>query len=286
MSAHSSAVSSTVSPSSSIALVTGATGFVAVHVIQQLLSKDYTVRGTVRSIKDAKAVDLVHDFPSLSLFEADLMQPTSFDQAIDGARFIFHIASPAMLTADDAQRSIIDPAVNGTATVVSAALRTPSVERIIVTSSIATFLDPSSPAGRVYTESDWNLHWPAEHAPYQLSKVLAEQKAWDLVNAHNAQPDQRHPVRLITILPSTVLGPPIGRRIDGFSVSIITDLLNGSQVEGGVFPSNFPDVDVRDVATAHIVAAELKGANGRYIVSGTSSGHTSGLCGAVEAVLS
>ena len=259
--------SSTAAATSSIAVVTGAAGYVGGQVMAALLRKGYTVRGTVRSKSDEKARALLKDFPAVQLYEADLLQEGSFDRAIDGARFVFHVASPAKLSVEDGQRDLIDPAVKGTTTVVTSALRAASVERIILTSSVITLLDPSQPAGRTYDESDWNLSWPLAHAPYQLSKVLAEQKAWDLVNAHNAQPNQAHPVTLVTILPSAVLGPPIGSRVDGYSVNTLTDLLNGSLLDSGVYPSNFTDVDVRDVAAAHVAAAERKEASGRYILS-------------------
>ena len=262
------AATTTSAPSSSVAVVTGATGYIAGHVIEQLLRKGYHVRGTVRSTKDSKAAQLLKDFPALQLYEADLGKPGSFDEAIAGSRFVFHVASPATLSAEDGQRLLVDPAVKGTTTVVESALASPSVESIILTSSIATMFNPSTPAGKVYTEADWNNDWTVEQAPYQLSKVLAERKAWELVDAHNAQPGRSHPVRLVTILPGVVLGPPIGSRVDGYSVNILTDLLNGSQVESGVTPLNLPDVDVRDVAAAHIAAAERPAANGRYILSG------------------
>ena len=98
---------------------------------------------------------------------------------------------------------------------------------------------------------------------------MAERKAWQLVEAHNSAPNQTHPVRLVTILPGAVLGPPKGSRVDGYSVSILSDLLNGSQVASGVAPTNFCDVDVRDVAIAHIRAAEQPSASGRYILCST-----------------
>ena len=265
--AAASTTSSTSSPSSSVAVVTGATGYIAGHVIEQLLRKGYHVRGTVRSTKDSKAAQLLKDFPALRLYEADLGKPGSFDEAIAGSRFVFHVASPATLSAEDGQRDIVDPAVKGTTTVIEAALATSSVEIIVLTSSSATQIDPAAPAGKVYTEADWNNHWPVTEAPYLLSKVLAERKAWELVDAHNAQPGQRHPVRLVTILPTTVVGPPTGSRVDGYSVNVVVDLLNGNQLEKGVDVFNLPDVDVRDVAAAHIAAAERPAASGRYVLS-------------------
>ena len=255
------------SAASSIAVVTGATGYAAGHIVDQLTRKGYTVRGTVRSLTDPKSSQLQADFPKLQLYEADLLKDGSFNDAIAGARFVFHVASPFVRMAADPQREIIDPAVNGTANVVSAALCTPSVERIVLTSSTATGMSMGKPLGHRYTEADWNDQWPIKVAPYQLSKVLAERKAWELVDAHNNIARQTHPMRLITILAAPILGPPIGRRVDGMSVNTLTGLLDGSQVDAGVPPLNLTDVDVRDVAYAHVAAAEVPTAAGRYIVS-------------------
>ena len=44
------------------------------------------------------------------------------------------------------------------------------------------------------------------------------------------------PVKLITILPSWVLGPPFGSRVDGVSVSTVVSWLDESQVDVGVRP--------------------------------------------------
>jgi uncharacterized protein YbjT (DUF2867 family) len=82
-----------------LAVVTGATGYIAGHIIDQLIRKGYTVRGTVRSMTDSKSVQLAKDFPSLQLFEADLLKHGSFDAAIAAAAFVFHTASPATLKA-------------------------------------------------------------------------------------------------------------------------------------------------------------------------------------------
>jgi nucleoside-diphosphate-sugar epimerase len=235
-------------------------------VVDQLYRKGYTVRGTARNVKDTKAVHLQSLYPNLQLFEADLQRPGSFAAALDGARWVFHVASPVGMTTKDPVKNLIEPAVQGTTDVVKTALRTPSVERIIVTSSLITIVSPTAPAGRVYSEHDWN-EWTVEQNGYAVSKLQAERAAWRLVDAHNAEPGQSHPVRLITVLPAVVLGPPIGDRVDGVSVNNLTNLLNGSQVASGYRTLNAPDVDVRDVAAVHVAAAEHPDASGRYLAS-------------------
>ena len=256
------------SSTSSTVVVTGATGYLAGAIIDLFIKHGYSVRGTVRSITDSKAVQLQRDFPALRLFEADLLKEGSFTEAFSGADVVLHVASPTVLAPKDAEAEVIQPAVKGTANVVSTALATPSVKRIVVTSSTSTFLDGSQPDGTTYTEKDW---WQSDMSnPYAHSKVLAEKKAWELTDSHN-KANSGHKVKLIAILPSAVFGPPRGSRVDGFSVENLVMLLDGSRVQEGALPWQFPDVDIRNVAEAHLAAVRVEGASGRYIVSRPTS---------------
>ena len=71
-----------------VAVVTGATGFVASELVKQLLAKGYTVRGTVRSLQNKDKVQhlerLGQAMPGhLTLHEADLLKvhnPSNCDQ--------------------------------------------------------------------------------------------------------------------------------------------------------------------------------------------------------------
>jgi nucleoside-diphosphate-sugar epimerase len=58
-------------------LVTGASGYVATHCVQQLLEQGYSVRGTVRSLKNEAKVKPLRDLKNaqglLELVEADLL---------------------------------------------------------------------------------------------------------------------------------------------------------------------------------------------------------------------
>ena len=65
----------------------------------QLLAKGWTVRGTVRSLKNREKLAHLHALGKalpgkLSLHEADLLQEGSFDEAVHGADYVFHTASP------------------------------------------------------------------------------------------------------------------------------------------------------------------------------------------------
>ncbi len=105
-------------------VVTGASGFIAGHVIEQLLAKGYRVKGSVRSLADeGKVKHLREKFHGLELFEADLLSEGSFDAAVAGADYVVHTASPFIITVADPQRDLIEPAVKGTLNVLWAAKR-------------------------------------------------------------------------------------------------------------------------------------------------------------------
>ncbi|KAF0690010.1 Aste57867_18572 [Aphanomyces stellatus] len=78
-------------------LVTGATGYIASHTIQQLLEKtDFAVRGTVRNLQDtakfAHLTSLPHANTRLQLVQADLLYAASWGAAVRGCAAVFHIA--------------------------------------------------------------------------------------------------------------------------------------------------------------------------------------------------
>ena len=66
-----------------IVLVTGASGYIATHIVKQLLELGYKVRGTVRNLKDEKKTSplrklVVKPKHELELVEADLLNESSW----------------------------------------------------------------------------------------------------------------------------------------------------------------------------------------------------------------
>ena len=123
-------------------LVTGGNGYVASWLVKRLLDDGFRVHATVRDPRDpAKTSHLeaiAQDSPgTLSLFRADLLDRGSFDQAMSDCDLVFHTASPLIVRGvDDPVRDLIEPATEGTRNVLEAANRTPSVRRVVLTSSI------------------------------------------------------------------------------------------------------------------------------------------------------
>ena len=89
-------------------LVTGASGFIATHIVEQLLAGGYAVRGTVRNPGNAKRYDYLTQLTGadrLELVAADLMTDGAFDSAVDSVEYAIHTASPYVLTERHIRRS-------------------------------------------------------------------------------------------------------------------------------------------------------------------------------------
>jgi len=247
--------------------VSGATGYIAKHLIFQLLQKGYVVRGSVRSWEnegvlrtDLIAAGLAEETvaSSLSCVLLDLEDDKGWVAALTGVATLIHTASPFPLDEPEDEETLTRPAVDGTKRALAAA-QNAGVDRVILTSSTVAIVSyPQKPGGAAFDEADWaDLE---TSAAYGKSKILAERAAWDFVAT--VAPE----IGLTTINPGLVLGQPIGQRY-GASLAIVERTLSGKDP---MVPNNgFPCVDVRDVAAAHIAALERPETKGqRFACSG------------------
>lgn len=251
-------------------LVTGATGYIASWVIKNLLEQGHTVHATVRDLNKKHSFAHLDKIAAetagtLKLFKANLLEPHSFDDAMQGCEIVLHMASPFVVSNfKDAVKDIIEPAILGTENVLNSVNKTESVKRVIVTSSIAATygdaIDIQHTAKNEFDESHWNTTSSETHQPYPYSKVIAERKAWEMQKAQ-----QRWD--LVCINPALVLGPSLTANTQSGSVEVLQQFANGMTLLG-VPPMWNGIVDVRDVAEAHVQAAFNPKAEGRYIISG------------------
>lgn len=125
-------------------LVTGAGGFIAMHVIDKFIREGYRVRGTVRSLSDhGKIASLrkIADESKLELVEADLLNASSWSSVMQGVTIVQHVASPFPSQPPADENEIIRPALEGTLNILAEAYKNRhTVRRIVLTSStIAVF---------------------------------------------------------------------------------------------------------------------------------------------------
>lgn len=242
--------------------VTGASGFVAAHLVAALLQDGYRVRGTVRSLAIPEKYRYLTELPGaderLELVEAELLTEGSYDEAVAGCGAVFHTASPYVINVKDPQKDLVDPAVKGTLNVLGSCRKAGGVARVILTSSMAAITDEPRD-DHVFTEEDWNEASSLKRNPYYYSKVLAEKAAWDFSEEDGVG------FELVVINPFMIIGPSLSPGLNS-SNKILVDLLTGTYP--GILSLNWGFVDVRDVARAHIRALETPKAKGRYLCAG------------------
>lgn len=251
-------------------LVTGASGYIATWIIKMLLDEGYTVHGTVRDPNRKSSVEplwaIAKSAPqgTLKLYKADLLDIGSFDEAMSGCSIVMHTASPFLVRGfKDSNEALIRPAVEGTRNVLETANRTESVERVVLTSSVAAIFgdnaDLKNNSKGIFTEEDWNNSSSEHHQPYSFSKKLAEAEAWKI---HGEQDRWQ----LVTINPGMVGGPALTTSSQSTSIDTLRGLGTG-RLWPGVPEMRLPWVDVRDVAKAHLAAAFKAEVEGRHIIT-------------------
>jgi nucleoside-diphosphate-sugar epimerase len=216
-------------------LVTGASGYIASWVIQKLLTKGYTVHATVRDLNKTQSfahLSKIADSSAgtLKLFKANLLEPNSFKEAMQGCEIVFHMASPFVVTNyKDAVKDIIEPAVLGTENVLNTVNETESVKRVIVTSSIASTygdaIDILKTDHNTFDESHWNTSSSETHQPYPYSKVMAERKAWEMAEAQDRW-------QLVCINPALVFGRSLTPNTQSGSIEVLQQFTNGLTLAG------------------------------------------------------
>ncbi len=235
-------------------LVTGASGFIAKHIVRELLENDYTVKATVRS--DRGRDQLVALFPDagIEFVRVDLLEDEGWDEAMTGVDVLMHTASPFPDSEPKDPQELIGPAVEGTLRALRSAQRA-GVGRVVLTSSCAAiYKDSSKPLMQRSTRDNWtDPDGPATSA-YEASKTLAERAAWDFVAEH---PE----MTLTTINPGAVFGVPMDQHY-GTSLAYAERILKGTD---RAYPNmTMPVVDVRDVARMHVAALQHDTAGQRF----------------------
>lgn len=242
--------------------VTGASGFIASHIVKQLLEKGYNVRGTVRDAsneaKTAHLVSLPGASERLKLFSAGLQDPGSFDEAIAGCFAVFHVASPLPVGkgAGDPENIVLKPAIEGTDNVLSTCAKRSDVKVVVITSSMAAIAPQPEP------EVKSEIHWsdPDEQKSrgsyYGASKTLAEKKAYEIAKDSS--------FRLVSICPTMVVGP-ILQSEPNMTMLALRNWLKDGRPNGQCPNDSMSFVDVRDCAAQHISAMENESCSGRYM---------------------
>jgi nucleoside-diphosphate-sugar epimerase len=228
------------------AFVTGATGFVGLNLVEQLLARGWHVIALHRAGAELKYLQRLDAERAIG----DITDAASVRRAMPmGVDAVFHVAGDTSLwSRHNAMQDRIN--VDGTRNVVGAALER-RARRLVHTSSISAY---GLHRGRI-DESAPQLGG-ASPVNYQRSKFLAEQA----VRAGMARG-----LDVVILNPGAILGRYDTRNWARIVMHVAAGTLPG------VPPGSLPFCHAREVAKAHLGAFEQGGIGENYLLGGTDA---------------
>ncbi|KAF5835692.1 hypothetical protein DUNSADRAFT_6971, partial [Dunaliella salina] len=197
--------------------VTGAGGYVATHIVARLLQAGSEVHATVQTQSSAQhLLALPHAAPRLKIFEADLLKPGSFDDAISRCSAVIHTASPyqVSLPRGKEKEAVVDPAILESRKTTVTAKEKESLHRPASMCIEGRSLPPPLlQVGliRMSVDATMSSQAAAEKEAYAFHEQCSHEQNWKW--------------RLVSILPGAIYGPPLSARADGESVRQIARML-------------------------------------------------------------
>jgi nucleoside-diphosphate-sugar epimerase len=277
--------------------VTGSNGFIASHIVKQLLDEGYIVNGCVRDATNEKKVNHLKEMDGAStgpliLFSTgnlgenendDSESSSLFDDAIRDCDAIIHAATPIAFGVDDGKKQIYDPAMLSTNEILKSIERVASktLKTFVLTSSMSAISPKPEPS--IKTEDCWsdeklqieNGNW------YGATKTAQEKLVLEYIEDFTTK-EGKPPFRFAAICPTVVFGPMLqqGSNSVNATMGYLQDMCKngkgvdketGLQNKAGNDSMSF--IDVRDTASHHVKALQDPNAEGRYMSVTSTSLH-------------
>lgn len=268
-------------------LVTGASGFIAQHIVKLLIANKYNVLGTVRLAakgeklrKNASGPDSKFSY----VIVPDIAAKGAFEHVLKDnpdVSVVLHTASPFFYDSTDPENDLIVPATEGTRNIMTAIsdhvkLGNSKIRRVVITSSDAAIYSPDDEQNPnlSFDETSWNNISREEAikdpiSAYYGAKAFAEKIAWEFTKEPGFPP-------LTAVNPVYVFGPQaydneVSAKLNT-SNEVIHELLKVGP-KGEFVNDKAGFVDVRDVAKAHLAAFEQEKTVGKrlYMTNGQFS---------------
>ena len=277
-------------PQGGTVAVTGSAGFIGGWVVRQLLDEGYRVRACVRDTNDEDKAGFLKAMPGyasgrLTLHSANLDEAGCFDDIFRGCHGVAHLSHVSTYDDLDYVKKVCDHVINSVN-------QSETVNRVIVTSSIAAVISEQDIQELVRRPVLYEDRYPDEQNPkrlpergqgYSMGKVLAERAFADAAEASGRWD-------AITCCPGDNVGPiQSAHQKNGgpWQHHIATRLLgNYTQNVIGAYRAWYT-VDVRDVAEAHIRMLEsVNVENGeRFIAWSTETRNVEDVCASIDRLL-
>lgn len=247
--------------------ITGASGYLASHVIIKLLNDNYYVKSLTRNKEIFMLnyynylIPYTNNIHNLEIIEYnyELSDNDYLINILNECNFLVHCASPVILEdftdEHDNLNKIINPAMKYTENILLSSLFT-NIKKVIFISSTCTIYDG--------TKSSYSNEYFADLTKikdaYSISKIKSEKMAWKIYNESKKW-------ELIVLNPGRIIGPVIYNKIPESYCSII-EALNLSKINNNELVKNYYSsyCDVRDVADIIIYSFNHFTTN-RYIIA-------------------
>ncbi|XP_061998724.1 NADPH HC-toxin reductase 1-like [Rosa rugosa] len=258
--------------------ITGGAGYIGSWLVKKLLEKGYTVHATLRNLDDVSKVSLLKSLPDsderLVLFEADFYNPVTFEQAIEGCEFVFHVATPLLHSPNSQYMNTTEAAIAGAKSIVEACLKSGTVRRLIYTASVVA-ASPLKEDGSGFKDFMDETCWtPLDLTvacsndflkDYEDSKTLAEKEILSYVN-HN----KRSGLEIVSLACGLVGGDSLPSFTPVTVACLVSQLTNSANEYNCLrfleeLLGKIPIVHIDDVCDAHIFCMESPSINGRFL---------------------
>lgn len=255
-----------------LVLVTGATGYIGGHVVEELIAAGYKVRGTSRNQTKAdflvKHIEKKFGPGKLELAEVpDMAADDAYDEAIKGVSGIVHLAS--IVTFSPVWDEVIPPAIKGVLSIFNAARKEPKVKSLVLTSSSTAALVPVPNQKMVATKDTWNeasvqeaRSSPSPYTVYAASKTEAERALWKAVK------DTKPSFRVSSVLPNANFGTRLSETGNSTADMLLAAYHGTNKFLFDLPPQYF--VNTSDDAKLHVVALTDPECDGERIFAFTA----------------
>lgn len=254
-------------------LLTGANGYIGLHILRCLLEHEYSVVAAVQDeahSKDAKRVGSRHAKERLQLvYVPDMMADGAFDQVFKDHKIsaVIHTGTADTVVSELSEHAI-HPIVRGMENLLKSIYEhAPQVVKFIYTSSVYTAVNDKTTGGHVFfTENDWAYTKLSEATPdhplsyVYVAKSMSERVLWDFVQKNTPNFD------VVSVNAALCCGPPLQK------VSKLEDLNESLQVFWKLCTGKIPQdtmgeyIDVRECALVHVTALRPEFKQKRWLV--------------------
>jgi dihydroflavonol-4-reductase len=236
-------------------LVTGGTGLLGSHLLTELIHSGKAVRALKRDRSDTSMVrkifsyylpDPDESFHKIEWIDADLLDFSAMDDALDGVSEIYHCGAMVSFYPKD-HPLMLKVNINGTANLVNLAIEK-NIRKFLYVSSVST-LGRNSGTGITDEETFWKTS--AKNTPYSISKYGGEREVWRGIEEG---------LNAVIVNPSVILGPGFWNGTSGLFTLMDKGLKFYPKGMNGY-------VDVKDVVKSMIHLMDSTVNNERFIIN-------------------